>query len=253
MNGNLSSGIWLGLAVLAAAGRALAGDPASPANTNLSAATEDYLRQLVVRGATNAVARSSNAPAAAAATNASLVLLDQLDDTHKLGIGDRVSYRVVEDKEDSKQLFVADSGELEIPYLGRVAAEGKTCLELAAQIKAVLEQKYYYHATVVLAVDNMNKTRGKIYLAGRVRVPGYQDIPTDEVFTVSKAILRAGGFGEFANDRRVQVTRKHSGQVGEDKVIELDIKEVLEKGQAGKDLELRPDDRVFVPSKLVNF
>jgi hypothetical protein len=73
---------------------------------------------------------------------------------------------------------------------------------------------------------------------------------------VSKAILRAGGFSEFADKRHVKVTRKGGGAGGADaegEVVTLDIAEVLEKGLAGKDLELGPDDRVFVPSRLVNF
>jgi protein involved in polysaccharide export with SLBB domain len=177
---------------------------------------------------------------------------DTLEDVHKLGVGDRVSFRIVEDKEEPKPTLLSDSGELEVPYLGRVPAAGKTCLQLAGEIKAALEKKYYYRATVVISVDVLNKIRGKIYLAGRVKVPGYEDIPTDEVFTVSKAILRAGGFSEFADKRHVKVTRKAENGP-EDNVVTIDVARILEKGQAGKDFALRPDDRVFVPSRLVNF
>src|SRR5262249_39199702 len=148
-----------------------------------------------------------------------------------------------------------DSGELEIPFLGRVSAEGKTCSQLAGEVKTVLEEKYYYKATVLISVDLLNKTRGKVYLAGRVRIPGYLEIPTDEVFTLSKAILRAGGFSEFADKRHVKVTRKKGtgGAETPGDIVTIDIAEVLEKGLAGKDFELRPDDRVFVPSRLINF
>jgi protein involved in polysaccharide export with SLBB domain len=179
---------------------------------------------------------------------------DVLDDDHKLSPGDRVTFRIEQDKEDEpKPLLVTDAGDLEIPYLGRVAAAGKTCKQLAAEIKGVLEKKYYREATVFLGVDLMSKTKGKIYLAGRVRFPGYLDIPTDEVFTVSKAVLRAGGFTEFADKRHVKVTRNISNRTTERETLTVDITEVLEKGQAGKDFELKPDDRVFVPSRLVNF
>jgi protein involved in polysaccharide export with SLBB domain len=181
--------------------------------------------------------------------------VDLLDTEHKLGLGDQVSFRIVEDKDDPKKLFITDSGELEIPLIGRVRAQGKTCSQLAGEIKTLLEGKYYYKATVVVSVDIMNKTRGKIYLAGRVRAPGYLEIPTDETFTVSKAILRAGGFSEFADKRHVKVTRKNgpgSNQT-DGEIVTVDIAEVLEKGQSGKDFELHPDDRVFVPSRLINF
>ena len=70
-----------------------------------------------------------------------------LDDKHKLTIGDRLSFRIVEDEEDPKPLFVTDSGDLEVPYIGRVPAENKTCRQLAAEIKTALEKEYYYQAT----------------------------------------------------------------------------------------------------------
>jgi protein involved in polysaccharide export with SLBB domain len=181
--------------------------------------------------------------------------VDLLDTEHKLVMGDQVSFRIVEDREDPKKLFITDSGELEIPLIGRVQAEGKTCSRLAAEIKALLESKFYYKATVVVSVDIKNKTRGKIYLAGRIRAPGYLEIPTDEVFTVSKAILRAGGFSEFADKRHVKVTHKNASRSAQTdaEIVTVDIAEVLEKGQSGKDFELHPDDRVFVPSRLINF
>ena len=46
-----------------------------------------------------------------------------LDDQRRLGNGDRVSFRVVEDRKPPSQLVVADSGEMEVPLIGRVSAE----------------------------------------------------------------------------------------------------------------------------------
>jgi len=248
----LSTSVCLILAIAASSIRGLSAETTASTNSDQPAALQEYLRQLAARLSTNTVASASNSAASSPSTNAVLIQLDQLDDVHKLALGDRVSYRVIEDKEDPKELFVTDAGELEIPNLGRVSAVGKTCSQLASQIKTVLEKKYYFQATVVLSVDIISKTRGRIYLAGRVKVPGYQDIPTDEIFTVSKAILRAGGFSDFADQRHVKVTRKRNGAL-DGEVITIDVVKVLEKGQAGQDLELQPDDRVFVPSKLYNF
>ena len=125
--------------------------------------------------------------------------MDALDDKHQLAIGDRLSFRIVEDEENPKELVVTDSGELEVPYLGRFPAVGKSCKELAWALKGELEKEYYYQATVIVAVDLMAKSRGKVYLAGAVRLPGPHEIPSDEELTVSKAILRAGGFADFAD------------------------------------------------------
>ncbi len=172
-----------------------------------------------------------------------------LDDKKRLGTDDFVSFRVVEDRDDTSQrLRVNDNGELEVPYIGLVPAQGKTCRELAYNIKAALEREYYYHATVILAVDKVSeKSRGKVYVYGAVKGQGPQDIPTDETYTVSKAVIRAGGFGDFADKRKVKITRKN----GQDMVV--DLKRVIEQGHSEDDVVLKPDDQIYVPQRLVNF
>ena len=171
-----------------------------------------------------------------------------LDDKKKLGSNDYISFRVVEDRDnDSQRLRVNDNGELEVPYVGLVQAEGKTCRELAYSIKGLLEREYYYHATVILAVDRVSeKSRGKIYIYGSVKTQGPQEIPADESYTVSKAVIRAGGFGDFANKRKVKVTRKNG------KEFNIDLKRVIEEAHTEEDMVLQPDDQIYVPQRLIN-
>ena len=171
-----------------------------------------------------------------------------LDDKKHLGPNDYVSFRVVEDRDnDSQRLRVNDNGELEVPYVGLVPAQGRTCKELAYAIKSLLEKEYYYHATVILAVDRVSeKSRGRIYVYGSVKAQGPQEIPPDESYTVSKAVIRAGGFGDFANKRKVKVTRKNG------KDFTIDLKRVIEEGHTDEDLALQPDDQIYVPQRLIN-
>jgi polysaccharide export outer membrane protein len=171
-----------------------------------------------------------------------------LDDRKRLGPNDYVSFRVVEDRdEESQHLRVNDNGELEVPYIGLVPAKGHTCRELAYIIKGALEKEYYYHATVILAVERVSeKSRGRVYIYGSVKGQGPQEIPADESYTVSKAIIRAGGFGDFANKRKVKVTRKN----GRD--FTVDLKRVIEEGRTEEDIVLQPDDQIYVPQRLIN-
>ena len=199
-------------------------------------------------------AADTNAAAPSLAASASLYTsMESLDAQQKLGIGDRVSYRVVEEREDPKALTVTDSGELEIPYLGRVKAVERTCKDLAREIKTGLEKELYYQATVILAVDLLNKKRGSVYLVGQLRAAGALDIPSDEVFTLSKAILKAGGFSDFADKKHVKLNRKAGPGAPGNKVLIVDVAEIFEKGKTDKDLKLEPGDLIFVPSRLINF
>ena len=171
-----------------------------------------------------------------------------LDDKKRLGPNDYVSFRVVEDRDnESQQLRVNDNGELEVPYAGLIPAAGRTCKQLAYAVKAALEKEYYYNATVIIAVDRVSeKSRGKVYVIGHVRGPGPQEIPADEVYTVSKAIIRAGGFSDFAKKNKVRVTRRN----GES--LTVDVKRVIERGKIEEDVVLQPDDQIFVDQKLIN-
>src|SRR6266513_5566782 len=110
-----------------------------------------------------------------------------LDEKKRLGSNDYVSFRVVEDRDnDSQRLRVSDNGELEVPYIGPVPAQGKTCKELAYNIKAALEKEYYYHATVILALDRVSeKSRGPIYVNGSVYLSGLQELLPEETYTVN--------------------------------------------------------------------
>lgn len=179
--------------------------------------------------------------------------VDLLDDKYRLVIGDQLSYRVIEDEEDPRPLVVTDSGEIEVPYLGRFPAAGKTCKELSAGLKAALEKKLYYQATVVVAVNSMPRSRGKIYLVGAIRSAGPQDISSEEALTLSKAILRAGGFSPFANEKKVKVTRTTGPGKDDKQTFVVDVSRIFEKGETESDLPLQPGDLVFIPERLIRF
>jgi len=177
--------------------------------------------------------------------------MDVLDDKRPLQRGDRLSMRVVEDRKPPISLIVTDSGEVEVPLIGRVQAKGKTCKQLAYAIKEPLQREYYYKATVIIGLDfETLKSPGRVYVTGQVRNQGPLDIPPDETFTVSRAIIRAGGFADFANKRRVRLVRKDGDKP---KTIIVDLELVIKKGQTDKDPVVEPDDTIIVPERLINF
>jgi protein involved in polysaccharide export with SLBB domain len=174
-----------------------------------------------------------------------------IDDKYKLSPGDKVSFQIVEDGDPSKSLTVTDSGEIDVPYIGRIVAAKKTCKQLAQELKTQLEKEYYYRATVVLGLDAASKTRGKVYIWGQVRAQGPIEIPSEENFTAGKAILRAGGFGDFADKKGIKVIRTNPD--GTKQTFELNMVDILEKGKTEKDKSLQPDDFIIVPSRMINF
>lgn len=198
----------------------------------------------------NDSARGGQSLGAGNAAIASTNSMDVLDDKRPLAIGDRVSYRIVEERMDPRSLVVADSGEMEVPLIGRIHAASKTCRQLALDIKKELEKDYFNRATVIIGLDAASvKSRGVIYVMGAVRNQGVVEIPLEGTFTVSKAILRAGGFSDFANQRKVKLIRKG---VDSSETIAIDVKEIL-YGTGTKDPVVQQDDVVIVPENRVNF
>jgi len=84
-----------------------------------------------------------------------------------------------------------------------------------------------------------------------VRQQGPIEIPPDERFTLSKAILKAGGFADFANKKKVKLIRKSATGPAQTTIVDLEA--ITVRGEVDKDIELLPDDTIVVPEKFVNF
>ena len=196
---------------------------------------------------------SDNTPTRAGmAAVASTVSMEVLDAGRPLNRGDVVNFRIVEDRDPAVSLQVTDSGDLEVPYIGRVRATGKSPRALAYEIKGLLERDYYHNATVIIGLDmEGQRSPGRIYVTGAVNGAGPQDIPPNEKFTVSKAILRAGGFSDFSNQRKVKLTRDTGS--GATQTMIIDVKEIIEKGRQDLDVVVQPDDFIVVPERMINF
>jgi len=209
-----------------------------------------------LRAAEENASRSAERPPAGSSlsTVALTNSMDVLNDVIKLGIGDRISFRIVEDRRDPISLMVTESGEMEVPLIGRVPAANKTCKQLAREIKPLLQKDYFYQATVIIGLDTIGtKSRGKIYLTGQVRTQGGMDIMPDEELTVSKAILKAGGVADFGDSKKVKLIRKKAGEASGTTTTVINVKEILERGRIDKDVVLEPGDMIVVPERLINF
>jgi protein involved in polysaccharide export with SLBB domain len=178
------------------------------------------------------------------------------DDSYQLRVGDTVSFQIVEDRILNLQaiptsLVVMDSGEVDVPYIGRVKAANKTCNQLGAGIKTELEKKYYNKATVVLSLNVANRLLGRVYIWGQVHSQGPVNLMVNEQLTAAKAIMQAGGFAEFAKKKKVQVIRSTSQ--GTNQTFELNMEDIMDNGDTAKDIILKPDDMIIVPTRMINF
>jgi polysaccharide export outer membrane protein len=183
---------------------------------------------------------------------ATAMTMESLDARQKLSPGDRITYRVIEDHDPPTSLTITDSGDVEVPYYGLVRAADRTCRDLASHTKTLLEKRLYYQATVIIAIESVNRTLviGRVFVTGQVQQPGGYDILSGEHMTVSKAILSAGGFSDFSDKKHVRLARKTSA--GDENYI-INVRKIWEDGELNEDIEVQPDDLIVVPARLVNY
>ena len=172
--------------------------------------------------------------------------MNTLDNLQKLQKGYTVNYQVFEDRDLPIELTVSDSGDLVIPYYeGLIKAAGKTCREVAFDIKKELERTHYKRATVRVSVSSIAYTNtGTITVQGYVKTPGLQQLLPGEIYTVTMAIAKAGGGTDFANLKKVQLTRIIDG---EPKNFYINVKDVQEKGKLDLDMDVKAGDLIYVP------
>jgi protein involved in polysaccharide export with SLBB domain len=206
-------------------------------------------------------------PTAPTVTAATLSSMSALDDKTTLEEGDTISFRVIEDRDDAVSRVVTDTGEVDFPYIGRVKVEGKTCHEVAVEVKKLLEVDYYKQATVIVGLDLIigdDKTKAKdiAWVVGEVRDVGPLELTKVQPLTVSQAIVRAGGFGDFADQRRVKLIHRGPSATGADthqppsissaKDFQvIDVKAIFD-GKSVADPILKDGDYIIVPKRFIN-
>ncbi len=195
--------------------------------------------------------------------------MDVLDDKVTLEAGDRISFRVIEDQDDAVPRLVTDTGEVDFPYVGRMKVAGLTCRQVALQLKKLLEVDYYKRATVIVGLDIIvghttaatQQAAKMAWIVGQVRQVGPQELPELQPLTVSQIILRAGGFGDFADERKVRIVHRATASSSPVKTTDadsapggqvVDVKSVFE-GHSTFDPVVQPNDLIIVPKRLINF
>ena len=228
------------------------------ASQSLSFAQDPGVREYDERRAIAPVASSADVAKSAAVLNS----MEVLDDSQPIEPGDVISMRIVEDRREPLQLRVGATGEVNAPHIGLVKASGRTCRQLAFEVKRRLELNYYNSATVIVAIDlkRQDDPNSRIRTAGydinfftvygQVMRQGKYELPSDEDITISQAILRAGGFAQFANPKKVKLVRKTPEG---NKTIYIDLERVMQKGSMEYDIYIRENDVLIVDEKKVNF
>jgi polysaccharide export outer membrane protein len=159
----------------------------------------------------------------------------------ELRVGDSIEIKIsgVPPQETSSfgAVNVGDDGTINLHLLGKVAAAGMT----ASQLQSDIEQRYVsagIYTTPTIIITSQSSPR-LINVSGAVRAEGRFSWTPD--MTLLTAINAASGFNDFANQRRVMLTRGDSVQV-------YDVTKI--RRDPTLDVPVKPGDTISVPQKL---
>jgi protein involved in polysaccharide export with SLBB domain len=129
---------------------------------------------------------------------------------------------------------IKDDGTITLPLIGAIKAEGKTAGELQEAITRAYVPDYYKRLTVTVSSDQR-----VYYVGGQVRLPGRQLY--SGTTTVTKAIQSAGDFTDFADRRKVLLTRADGKK--------FTVNCLKAAKDSALDLQVYPNDKIEVTMK----
>jgi len=144
-------------------------------------------------------------------------------------------------KEDalSRSVPVRMDGNISLPLIHEMKAAGLTPLQLEAAITERLK-KLYENPNVSVIVMEANSF--KVYVSGEVMKPGVYKL-RDET-TILQIIPMAGGFTDWAKQKKILVIRKENGK---EKRFTVDYKKAMKGDDPNSNVVLKPGDTIIVP------
>lgn len=143
-----------------------------------------------------------------------------------------------EEQQQVNNVYTIDaSGSISLPYINKVKAAGLSPAQLARSIEdSYRANKVYTNPNITIL---MQPTSRFVNVGGAVRTPSR--IPFTEDMTLLASINAAGGFNDFADQKRVRLLRGSEAKV-------YDVRQF--RRDPSKDVKLQPGDRVEVPQSF---
>jgi len=156
-----------------------------------------------------------------------------------IGAEDVLLIRVWRDAEVSGQVVVRPDGKITLQLLGDIPAAGLTPEALTQVIYDGINSKVKQvdRSEVTVTVQQVNSR--KYFIQGEIYRPGAYPllVPT----TVLEAIGNAGGFKEFANEKKILIIQESGTQ------LHFNYKDVIHGKKLETNIQLQPGDQIIVP------
>lgn len=143
--------------------------------------------------------------------------LDTSKDSHILEVGDRVNVRVYPEDEyiQGIEMEISGEGNVALPLVGKIKVVGLSIADAERKLVKIIDADYLVNPEVIIdLVASEEETAIEKTIAvsvlGAVRNPGNFDVEIKDgkSVTLIQTILKAGGFSDLANIKRIKIIRK---------------------------------------------
>lgn len=153
-----------------------------------------------------------------------------------IGPGDELNVQLYGNQNRDLRLFVQRDGRVNFPELGPINVGG----QLFSAVKSNIESRISRQMIGVRGSVSMGDTRSiRVFVLGEARHPGSYTI--SGLGTVTSALYAAGGVRTIGSLRRIELKRQGA------LVRELDLYDLLIRGDTTNDTKLLQGDVIFIP------
>jgi polysaccharide export outer membrane protein len=194
---------------------------------------------LILGLAASAIRGASQNSDAATSARSSSTNPATTDPDYKIGPQDMLRVDVWKEPDISRIVPVRPDGKITLPLVNDVQAAGLTTTQLAAKIAEGLK-KYITSPQVTVGVTEINSRR--IFVNGEVaRAGAFPLLPN---MTVLQALSSAGGFTQFAREKKIYILRMENGKQVK---YPFNYKEAVSGKNVEQNIILQGGDIIVVP------
>lgn len=139
---------------------------------------------------------------------------------------------------------VLPDGNIELGEYGRLIVTGKTPASIEVEVRQLVKAKE--KKDVVITVRLIGRQSKVFYVLGEVNSPGSYPLSGRE--TVLDGLMAAGGLTRQAQERKLILVRP-SQPDGCQEVLPICYPQIVQLGDTTTNYQLRPGDRIYVPSQ----
>lgn len=159
--------------------------------------------------------------------------------TYIIGAEDVLYIHIWKEEHLSRTVPVRRDGIISLPLIDEIKVEGLTPLQLKERL-ADRFKEFIENPSITVMVMEANSF--KVYISGQIRNPGVYRLRSET--TLLQIISMAGGFTDWANQKKILILRRENGK---ERRIFVNYKKIVKGEDPNSNIILKAGDTIIVP------